>query len=227
MDIMLRGDTEGGVNAARQIRDETGAAIIYVTGADTSQDLMDKVASTEPFSFLTKPWTEEQVLAVLKLFRAKSAGKKVVFVCYAHEDREMKNELCKFLESLKGLGVDSWDDERVGYGDYWRDEIDAAVRRADAAILMVSIDFMNSRFIQESELPALLALQKQKGIKVLIVYIRSVPEGALKSKGLLAFQAFNNPGTALPGGENGRADREHVWTQICNELTWTVRSARA
>jgi len=218
MDIMLPGDAEGGVKAARQIRNETGAAIIYVTGAETSQDLINKVAGTEPFGFLTKPWSEEQLLAVLKLFRAKSVGKKVVFVCYAHEDREMKNELYPFLKSLESVGVDAWDDERIRYGDYWKDEIDAAVRRADAAILLVSIDFMNSLFIQESELPQLLTLRERKGIPVFVVHIRSVPKATLQQKGLLTFQNFNDPNDPLAHWD--RAEREKkAWTRICDELT--------
>jgi CheY-like chemotaxis protein len=216
MDIRLDGDIEGGVTAAWKIQRSVGAEIVYVTGAELSQSLLEKVSKTAYVGFLTKPFTNEQVLAVANLARARHAGKKVVFVCYAHEDNDMKVKLCRFLEAMSDIGIDPWDDQKISLGANWKEEIAGAVRRSDVAILLISIDFLNSDFIKEVELPALL---KARGgaIRVLPVYVRSVPEKALKNTGLAEFQGINRPSDPLDRWDEPRRERD-AWTKICNFL---------
>lgn len=220
MDIMLQGDPEGGVDAAIEIKRSIDTKIIYITGADTvtETDLIKKVSWTDPFGFITKPCTDEQVLSVLSLYRAKHGGQKLVFICYAHADEEMKNELSGFLSVLKDVGVASWDDHAIPSGANWRDEIARAVRSADAAILLVSIDFMNSQFIRDFELPELLRrASSNKSVRLLPVYVRFVPRAALDQRGLTQFQGINEPDDPVSTWDVVRRERD-AWKKICDIL---------
>ena len=53
MDIKLRGDIDG-IQVAREITNRTDTPIVYLT-AHTSTDLFQRAKITEPFAYLTKP----------------------------------------------------------------------------------------------------------------------------------------------------------------------------
>jgi len=53
------------------------------------------------------------------------------------------------LAPLEDAGlVDAWDDQRIPVGAQWRDEIAEAIDAARVAVLLVSKDFLASRFIK-------------------------------------------------------------------------------
>src|SRR3954470_15777893 len=81
-----------------------------------------------------------------------------VFVSYSHADREWLRRFLVMLDPLaRNRRVPVWADEQIRAGDEWRRQIDGAVTRAACALLLVSPDFLASRFIIDEELPALVA----------------------------------------------------------------------
>lgn len=82
-------------------------------------------------------------------------SRRTVFLSYSHRQAELKDRLLTHLQAA-GIDADVWDDSRIATGDHWREEIQKALKRADAAILLISVDFLTSRFILYEELPALL-----------------------------------------------------------------------
>jgi hypothetical protein len=81
----------------------------------------------------------------------------LVFVSYSHEDRELLRRLLVLLDPVvRNRRLQVWADEYIPVGGDWRREIDAAVDRAALGLLLVSGDFLASRFIIEEELPALI-----------------------------------------------------------------------
>src|SRR5689334_20665395 len=100
---------------------------------------------------------------------AGSTPPKNVFVSYSREDREWRRAIQVMLgPHIREGRLELWTDRRIKAGDDWRERIMAAIERADAALLIVSPDFLDSAFITEHELPAL----EQRGIPRLCVLAR-------------------------------------------------------
>jgi WD40 repeat protein len=80
-----------------------------------------------------------------------------VFVSYSREDAEWRR---RFVDMLKPVvrerRLEVWSDERNLVGYEWRAQLDDAIARSRAALLLVSLDFLASDFIIEKELPALI-----------------------------------------------------------------------
>ena len=89
---------------------------------------------------------------------ASAGSGPVVFVSYSREDADLMRRFVKMLEpERRRLGLEVWVDRAIGPGREWRPEIEAAIERADVALLLVSPDFLASSFIVDQELPALVA----------------------------------------------------------------------
>jgi hypothetical protein len=97
-----------------------------------------------------------------------------VFISYSHKDEAEKEELVAHLGVLQGEGlVDVWVDDRIGAGRDWAGEIDRAIGRARVAILLITKNFLNSKFILETEVPSLLERRKGERLTVFPVIARS------------------------------------------------------
>jgi hypothetical protein len=92
-----------------------------------------------------------------------------IFISYSHRDGEWLSELLRHLAVLQAEGlVDAWSDENLRPGDDWPQEIRSALDRAHIAILLVSTNFLTSRFIMEKELPALLEREEAGKLKKIL-----------------------------------------------------------
>lgn len=96
--------------------------------------------------------------------------KPTVFLSYSHQDEAWKDRVSIHLRVWAELEV--WDDRRIELGDDWRSEIQTALQRADVAVLLVSANFLTSRFILEEEIPVLLRRRKEEGLLVIPVILR-------------------------------------------------------
>lgn len=77
------------------------------------------------------------------------------------------------LHVLQRTGIiDQWSDDSIDGGDKWRDEIDKAISKADLAIFLISRNFLNSEFIMEEEVPALLKRCEEDGMIVFPIIAR-------------------------------------------------------
>jgi tetratricopeptide (TPR) repeat protein len=93
-----------------------------------------------------------------QLHGASAGSGPVVFLSYSREDAGWMERFVKMLEpERRGLGLEVWFDTVIATGREWRADIEAAIARADVALLLVSSDFLASSFIVEQELPALVA----------------------------------------------------------------------
>ncbi|MCH8293928.1 TIR domain-containing protein, partial [Candidatus Poribacteria bacterium] len=98
-----------------------------------------------------------------------------VFVSYSHRDEEEKDDLLSHLGVLEhaGLPIEVWNDERIGAGADWKQEITESMERARVAILLISRNFLTSNFILKKEIPQLLERRASEGVTVFPVIAKA------------------------------------------------------
>src|SRR4051812_31116452 len=141
-----------------------------------------------------------------------------VFISYSHADKEWLERLQRHLKPLVREGrLESWDDTHIQPGDDWKQEIRDALDTAQVAVLLISADFFASDFIDENELPPLLAAAQAKGVRILPVIISA--SRFARNPDLSRFQAVNSPSRPLDGML--RAEQE----KVLDRLAHTIESA--
>ena len=79
----------------------------------------------------------------------------VVSVSYSRKDADWLNSFEVMLTPRK-RELELWSDQREVIGEQWRPQLEQAIDRSRAALLLVSPDFRASEFIMNEELPALI-----------------------------------------------------------------------
>ncbi len=146
-----------------------------------------------------------------------------IFISYAHEDEHFKNELVKTLAGLERRGViELWHDRHITTGAEWLQDIQQAINECDLAILLVSHDFIASRFIHDEELPALLKRREQAGITLIPIIVRDCTwesEPMLKK-----LQALPKDGQVVIAFSEATGERDRVWTEIAQAIEQLVQA---
>ena len=97
-----------------------------------------------------------------------------IFVSYSHVDEKLKDELIKHLSPLKRLNlIEAWHDRKISAGDQWDTKIDDALKSADIVLLIISIDFINTRYCYDVELGQALERERKGEIVIISVIART------------------------------------------------------
>jgi TIR domain len=157
----------------------------------------------------------EQTLARTKGADVTSPLK--IFISYSHKDEELKDELVTMLAGLQRRGiVDAWQDRRIEAGGEWNTSIQDAMNDCDLALLLVSADYLASRFIQKEEQPKLLQRRQDMQLRVIPIIVRPCTwqsEPVLKD-----LQALPRDGKAVITFSQATGDRDQVWTDIATVI---------
>ncbi len=144
-----------------------------------------------------------------------------IFISYAREDSAWVDRLIPYLESLKYMGVDYWDDRNIRTGDLWNEEIESAIKRSNTAICLISKSFLRSTYIRKHEIPGLLK-QAEQGMTVIPILI----EKCLWKKvpWLAKLQIY--PGDGIPLSQSNEEEREDKLMDIVGEIGENVSFLR-
>ncbi len=153
---------------------------------------------------------------IAKLRKAIDLKNSMVFISYAHKDREWLVKLQKHLKPLERQGaIEVWDDTKIQTSDEWLEKIRMALRSSKVAILLVSADYLASEFIQNEELSHLLeAAKAQKGVRIMPVILS--PCRFVETPILAQFQAVNPPSMPLIG--MSEVDQENVLYKLSKDV---------
>lgn len=138
---------------------------------------------------------------------SETMDRPTVFVSYSRRDRQWAERLLAHLSVLSAeLDVDVWDDERIAAGSSWTNEIDSALSRARAAVLLVSSDYLASKYVADFEIPRIRERSGSGGLAVLPLIVR--PSAWQRVPWLQQVQVFPERGTPLSSLPEETVDRE-------------------
>lgn len=133
------------------------------------------------------------------------AARHDVFISYSHRDAAWLERLRVHLEPLVNSDrLQVWDDGSIEPGDRWLDELRDAVGRARVAILLVSPDYLASRFIAREELTPILRAAESDGLRVFWIPVRA---SIVDKTELASLQAAQPPDKPLAGLRGAAVDR--------------------
>lgn len=138
-----------------------------------------------------------------------------IFVSYSHRDKRwresLENHMAPMLRNDQSL--DLWVDTKIKVGTKWQVEIEKSLAAAKVAILLVSPDFLNSRFILNNELPFLLKKAETGGLKIFWIPVR---HSSVESTEINAYQSAHNPQQPLATLSSSK--RDQAWVEICKKI---------
>ncbi len=95
-----------------------------------------------------------------------------VFISYSHKDEVWCDKLKKYIQPItKDGAIKIWSDHDIEFGDQWRNVIQEKLEKSSLALLLISVEFLNSEFIANNELPALLHAANSKGLKIIPIIL--------------------------------------------------------
>src|SRR4051794_31649280 len=98
-----------------------------------------------------------------------------IFISYSHKNPEWREAFEKALSVgvLRGK-YELWSDQEIQPGTDWRSRIDSALGHSRVALLLVTRDFTQSKFVAEDELKRIFALHKTVDLVIKWVQIHKI-----------------------------------------------------
>ncbi|MCD8171929.1 MAG: toll/interleukin-1 receptor domain-containing protein [Alistipes sp.] len=119
-----------------------------------------------------------------------------IFICYARTDQKYHDELKRYFLPLEKKGLlKSWSDKNITPSRKWKDDIIRTIGKVKVAILLISIDFLNSDFIRDEEIPRLLKRSEEEGVRIIPVFLKYCPHKYYNE--IMQFQGINGPDRPL------------------------------
>jgi TIR domain-containing protein len=120
---------------------------------------------------------------------------KPVFISYSHKDAAWLKRLRQYLRPLEELDlIRIWDDTEIRVGSDWNAEIRKALDSARVAVFLVSQNLLDSPFVKETELPALLDAARNRGC---LLFWIAVSSSTIEDSPLARYQGANAPSLPL------------------------------
>jgi len=140
-----------------------------------------------------------------------------VFISYSHQhqDERWKDALVRQLGVLEREGLlATWHDGLIEPGADWLAVIETAMAEAQVAVFIVSAYFLNSEFVRNKEIPALLERRRGEGLRIIPLIARPCPWQQVPW--LAAIQARPLGGKTLAG--LSRVKAEQVLSDLAEDI---------
>jgi serine/threonine protein kinase len=144
-----------------------------------------------------------------------------IFISYAHEDARWRDDFLGMLAPAHERGlIGVWSDGAIAAGENWSQNIQRALERARVGLLLVTPNFLQSKFITRVELTNLLSAAKSGGVS-----IRWVPVSAslYQITELASIQACCPPDRPLD--ELSEPEQKAAIQKICLQIVEEFGSA--
>src|ERR1035441_10079450 len=148
------------------------------------------------------------------------AGPLNVFISYAHEDDGLCRRLLKHLSQLQREGVQGWYDRRLTGGTEWAGEIDEHLNTADIILLLISPDFLASRYCYDVEMKRAMERHDQDHARVVPVILRPCD---WQNSPFARFNALPKDGKPIVDWKT----RDHGFLNVVEGLRRVVEELRA
>jgi internalin A len=159
---------------------------------------------------------------------------KKIFISYSKSDVKYRDEFKKHFYPLKRQSkIDTFDDSDLGFGE-WNPQILKKIEECDIFVCLVSIDFLNTDYIINTEIPHAIKHEKtiipikirecdwsdfllehvnEKGEKELNLKLGAY-NASLKAKTISLFSEKDN---YFDKRINTVEERDAVWTELVNQ----------
>jgi hypothetical protein len=96
-----------------------------------------------------------------------------LFFSYSHKDEDLRDQLEVHLSMLKREGlIEAWHDRKIPAGDEFDGAIDEKLESADIILLLISADFLASRYCYDVEVQRAIQRHEQRSARVIPVILR-------------------------------------------------------
>jgi hypothetical protein len=95
----------------------------------------------------------------------------MIFVSYSHNDKRWKERFETISKPLsRSEKIEFWSDENLKAAE-WDPQIEQTMKRAEAAVLLVSDNFLAADYIIQKELPYLLQARRERNLMIFWAYL--------------------------------------------------------
>lgn len=164
---------------------------------------------------------QTQRIALLSDVNSRHRKSVSVFVSYSHLDEDMRRELGKHLSVLEKQDIiESWHDRKITAGSEWEGDIHTALESARVILLLISADFVQSKYCYDVEMSRALQRHEAREALVIPVILRAV---SLTGTPFAKLQAL--PRDAKPIATWG--DRDSAFVDVTEGLRVAIQDLRA
>jgi predicted acylesterase/phospholipase RssA len=137
-----------------------------------------------------------------------------LFISYAHEDEHWLHRIVQHLKPLATAGtITIWSDKNIKAGQFWREQLNQAIGRAQVALLLVSPFYLGSNFVADEEIPALIRAAEARRTRLTWVLLSEATYQSTLVAQLQAAHNLDHPLDTLKAD-----DREHALSQIADNI---------
>ena len=130
-----------------------------------------------------------------------------LFFSYSHKDEALRDELEMHLAMLKREGlIEAWHDRRILAGDVLDPAIDAKLDSADIILLLISPDFLHSKYCYDVEMQRAMERHERRECRVIAVILRPCDWQSTPFAKLLVTPTDGRPVTKWPDRDEALLD---------------------